>query len=108
MGTRRYLVGGLITALAAASVSAIALGAAGRRRRSTGSHRRQLPNKKNKRKPIALRVITTTGNPQAANGVPSPATKASIDFDNAGRVYPGVTPKCSESQVPAGHRARQG
>jgi hypothetical protein len=57
----------------------------------------KLPKKK--RKPVALRVITTTSDPQAPGQVPSPATRALVHFDDAGKPYPGVAATCTTGQI---------
>lgn len=96
--SRKYLAASLLAVLAAATVSSTSIAAPGQTQSVDGSFRpAKLPKKK--RKPIALRVRTATTCPTCASQTPSPATLARLHFDNAGRVYPGVSPKCSVSQV---------
>ena len=99
MRKRKYVIGSLIAVLAVSGAS-LAFGAAGQ----TQSIKIQVEpeessQQKKKFKPAKLHVTTETTNPQAANGVPSPATKAVINFDNEIKIIPGVSPKCSESAV---------
>jgi len=96
----KYVVGGLIAVLGAGVLSSTAIAAPGQTQSVTGSFKpAKLPKKK--RKPIALRVVTATTCASCPAQVPSPATLARLHFDNAGRVYPGVTPKCSVAQLAA-------
>jgi hypothetical protein len=41
-----------------------------------------------------LKVVTKTGSTTAANGVPSPATRATIDFDKGAKIFTKGLPTC--------------
>jgi hypothetical protein len=76
---RKYLFGVLALAVAVA-VSGIAVAA--NQQTLTGKVKpKRLPLKK--RKPVALKIVTTLQDPTAPDGTPDPATRAKIDFDNA-------------------------
>jgi hypothetical protein len=45
--------------------------------------------------PATLKVVTKTGSTTAANGVPSPAVNATIDFDKGARIFTKGLPTCN-------------
>jgi hypothetical protein len=92
---RHYLIGALAAALV---VSLAGVASAAQFQTVKGIIKpKKLPKKK--RAPISLRTIVTTGDPEAPGQVPSPATFARIDFDNAGTFHPRGVPRCSQGQL---------
>jgi hypothetical protein len=49
--------------------------------------------------PTALKVTTETGTTTAANGVPSPATQAVVDFDKSTTLFTKGIPTCNAAQL---------
>jgi hypothetical protein len=49
--------------------------------------------------PVTLRVSTETQNPTAANGVPSPAIQAVVDFDKNASLFTKGVPTCDPSKL---------
>jgi hypothetical protein len=49
--------------------------------------------------PVALKVTTKTGTTTAPNGVPSPATRATIDFDKSAKLFTKGVPTCDASKL---------
>lgn len=98
MHKRKFLIGALCAAFAV-SMASVAYGA---QTHSVGINvkPKQLPNSKKKRAPIRLGVLTETKCPDCpSGGTPSPATRTQLDLDNALKLFPGVSPKCSVAQV---------
>jgi hypothetical protein len=49
--------------------------------------------------PATLKVTTKTGTTTAANGVPSPATQATVDFDKSAKLFTKGIPTCAAAQL---------
>lgn len=49
--------------------------------------------------PATLKVTTKTSTTTAANGVPSPATRATIDFDKSAELFTKGLPTCAASKL---------
>lgn len=49
--------------------------------------------------PVTLKVTTKTGTTTAANGVPNPATRATVDFDRNAKLFTKGIPTCEAAQL---------
>jgi hypothetical protein len=97
----------LTVGLAAALVAAVAAAAAvagpivAGKDGNTQSLEVTIPKKLSKTKatPVTLKVTTKTATTTAANGVPSPAIRAVVDFDKNASLYTKGVPTCDPSKL---------
>jgi hypothetical protein len=104
MRRRPFLITGLIAALATAIAASVAF--AGPTVTAPDGNTQSIdslisPKKLSKKKltPGTLKVTTLTTSTTAANGVPSPAIPATIDFDKNAVLYTKGLPTCSPTKL---------
>ena len=95
MRKRKFLIGALAAAVAV-SVTGIAYSAQTQTAQMNVKPKK-LPKKK--RKNVSLFVRVATQDPTSPSGIPSPATRAQVNFDNAFLFRPGVAGKCAQTQI---------
>lgn len=103
MHRRPTLIAGFAAVLVAAVTAAVAVagpivtGADG----NTQSVEVVIPKKLSKTKPtpVSLKVTTATSTTTAANGVPSPAIRAVVDFDKNASLYTKGVPTCDPAKL---------
>ncbi len=104
MPRRPFLIAALVAALAtalaatAATAGPVVTGPNGNTQSIDVQVRPQKLSKK-KFTPGTLKVTTKTTSVTAANGVPIPAVRATIDFDRNARLYTKGLPTCNPSQL---------
>jgi hypothetical protein len=104
MRRRPFLITGLVAALAAALATSVALAGptvVGPDGNTQSIDSLITPKKLSKKKftPATLKVTTLTTSTTAANGVPSPAVHATIDFDKNAKLYTKGLPTCNPAKL---------
>jgi hypothetical protein len=101
---RPSLIVGLAVAVSAAIATSVAIAGptvAGNDGNTQSLDVVVVPNKLSKAAltPTTLKVTTKTATTTAANGVPSPATRAVVDFDKSANLFTKGIPTCSATQL---------